>query len=185
MWFVECGTDENDGWFATSSSSSLHHWLQLTMIVIEVCFHSNWCGRLCSTCSSWAWSLWTSSLPLATITKARTTGGTMMSFTWQRWDDLILFFFPLIILTLYLMHPDVCGISHLINQCNVFYICYMLWGGNTAYFGLQNIQLMPIINAANKLGWCQKQLVNQNRTGSLGGRLKIQYLHSVCTVVLQ
>lgn len=55
------------------------------------CFHSNWCGPLCSTCSSWAWLLWTSLLLLATIIKARTTVGTMMSFTLQRW----VFFFHL------------------------------------------------------------------------------------------
>lgn len=57
-----------------------------------LCFHSNWCGPPCSTCSSWAWSLWTSLLLLATITKARTTAGTMMSFTWQRWDVFLFFF---------------------------------------------------------------------------------------------
>lgn len=59
---------------------------------IPLCFHSNWCGPPCFTCSSWAWSPWTSSLPLATIIKARTTAGTMISFTWQRWVQMICLF---------------------------------------------------------------------------------------------
>lgn len=57
-----------------------------------LCFHSNWCGPLCSTCSSWVWWLWTSLLLLATIIKARTTAGTMTSFTWQRWEFYFLIF---------------------------------------------------------------------------------------------
>lgn len=57
-----------------------------------LCFHSNWCGPPCSTCSSWVWSLWTSLLLLATITKARTIAGTMTSSTWQRWELFVLFF---------------------------------------------------------------------------------------------